>query len=101
MPDLKFYVYVWRGKGVLEAYGPGLVVVIAESEMQAWAKLKAQQFGVFANLWCGGPSWFEEQCELDQWIEELKESEEGIADPITPVQFELEQAPVLHQRGTD
>jgi hypothetical protein len=97
----KFKVFVWRGKGVLENYGTGLVVVLAPSELEAWEKMKAEQFGVYCNLFHGAHSWFDAQSELDEWIKERDEDGELVESPILPVCFELNAAPVLHMRGTD
>jgi hypothetical protein len=94
-------VFVWTGKGVLPAYGTGLVAVIAASELDAWEKMKAEKFGVYCNLFHGGPSYFDEQCELTTWLEERDENEEDPIPPITPKSYDLLNCPVLSQRGTD
>jgi hypothetical protein len=99
MVDLK--MFVWRGKGVLENYGTGLVVILALSELEAWEKMKTQQFGVYCNLFHGAYSWLDEQWQLDDWIKDKDEDDEPRIPPIEPTVYALEDVPVLHLRGGD
>lgn len=43
-------VFAWEGDGVLTDYTNGLVVVIARSEAEAWAKLEAADDTAAASL---------------------------------------------------
>jgi len=109
MNEPRYKLYVWRGEGVLENYTTGMVVIIATSYFNAWMKLSKADPEAYYNLRSGGKcrslwvstedSAAEWQEAYEDWKREQREDGETILSPITPTEYELDQAPVSVQRG--
>lgn len=48
-------IYVWHGPDTLKNYKPGIVIVPANNETEAWDKLKALNFRIWFWLQTGVP----------------------------------------------
>lgn len=56
-PDcLRLSAYVWEGKGVLQNYGSGRAIVLAESIGEAWMRLKSLDEAAYYQLRTGKTS---------------------------------------------
>lgn len=93
-------LYVWRGPLVLRNYASGMVVVAAESVDAAFAKLRAEEPGVWLKITHGGffGSWIETEADLLLALED----EDIVVEPgfpLQPEEFSLETLPVLYVNG--
>lgn len=88
-------VFVWTGENVLKNYTSGMVVIAANSEEDAWERLRKDNFRVYFWLKTGVSHYYS----IDEtWLyTETEDLVEGF--PIPPQSFELENLPILVKEG--
>ena len=97
-------LFVWRGRGVLQNYGTGMVVVASPTLAEAWTKLSQQDAEAYWYLKTGRRLFLLSGSGVGIDSEDAKGAidldEEGIdlpepGYPVEPTAFDLGAAPVL------
>lgn len=110
MDEQTMRLYVWRGDKVLKNYTTGMVVIAAETEEEAWSKLRESDFGAWVKLQCGAfiPTYSGDDCKGDKdeqrtrnniAYEELEEWEKDWKEPVKPQVYKISELPVLVLEG--
>ncbi len=84
-------LYVWEGTNVLQRYGTGLAVTVANSVEEAFENLKKEEYGAWADLYLGYRYCFDEY-DMQQRTDDREPMDH---EPVQPKIYDLKYLPTL------